>query len=208
MIEGIQGKGVNKANVVCDECSMLQSFVCGYHKVNPHQSEPDIGQLNSKAAASGWSVVRKKHYCPGCAEARKVTNVVKIDPKKDTPKRPSLEQKRQINAMVGECYDTKEGRYMRGDTDQTIADVLGVMPGWVAEIREDFYGPDGGNVEMDALAEELDEFMRAVNKRLHEAKAEADAMAEHLEKAKLFAGQLAKIRKAVGGHTLRKAGVS
>ncbi len=53
--------------------------------------------------------------------------------------------------MLVITYDGDAKRYKGTDTDKTIADALGngVMPGWVAEIREQNFGPAGGNEEIE-----------------------------------------------------------
>ncbi|MBL3587737.1 hypothetical protein JMM61_20710, partial [Rhodovulum sulfidophilum] len=45
-------------------------------------------------------------------------------------RQPSREQRREIVDMLREVYDPEAERYRRNDTDATVADVLGVMPGW------------------------------------------------------------------------------
>ena len=73
-----------------------------------------------------------------------------------TPLRePTREQKRQIMSLLEVSYDTEASRYKGSDTDKTVAEAIGdgCMPGWVAELREEFFGPDGGNAAVeDALA--------------------------------------------------------
>ncbi|WP_147405737.1 hypothetical protein [Cereibacter sphaeroides] len=77
-------------------------------------------------------------------------------------RQPTREQKREIVAMLDMAYDTAAGRYRGADTDKTIAETIGpnIMPGWVAEIREDLYGPAGENDEMQAIREELGKLQR------------------------------------------------
>lgn len=72
-------------------------------------------------------------------------------------RQPTREQKREIIAMLDMAYDTASGRYRGAETDKTIAGAIGagIMPGWVAEIREDLYGPAGENDEMQAVREAL-----------------------------------------------------
>ena len=63
--------------------------------------------------------------------------------------------------------------YKGADTDKAIADTIGsgCMPGWVAEVREEFFGPDGANDELEkAIQTVVDALTKA-------SKAEADASA-------------------------------
>ena len=72
-------------------------------------------------------------------------------------RQPTREQKRQIIDMLTSTYDVKAERYTGAETDITIADAVGggCMFGWVAAIREDMFGPDGGNEEREALMAEI-----------------------------------------------------
>ena len=73
------------------------------------------------------------------------------------PREPTREQRRQILSLLEVSYDVEAGRYKGADTDKTLAETIGggVMPGWVAHLREEFYGPAGGSEELDRLAEEV-----------------------------------------------------
>ena len=83
---------------------------------------------------------------------------------------PTIEQRRQIVEMLVITYDGDAKRYKGTDTDKTIADALGngVMPGWVAEIREQNFGPAGGNEEIDAIRAALDEMQKRHAKEIVE----------------------------------------
>lgn len=117
------------------------------------------------------------------------------------------EQKRQIMSLLDIGYDTEAGRYKGADTDATVAAAIGggVMPGWVTELREEFFGPDGGNGEMDALAAEMRAWLRDRRKERDEAQGHLDAAAKsvaaldgRLSEAEGMLGRLDAIRKAVG----------
>ena len=86
-------------------------------------------------------------------------------------RRPSREQKRQIMGLLESVYDVAGQRYRGADTDKTVAEVVGdgVLPGWVAELRDEFFGPAGENEEMaglqavvEALRGRCDELERAI----------------------------------------------
>ena len=80
-------------------------------------------------------------------------------PKIDDPavRQPTREQRRQIVDLLGTCYDTKAERYIGTDTDKTVADCIGggVLFGWVAQVREEFFGPDGGNDELESILADI-----------------------------------------------------
>ena len=72
------------------------------------------------------------------------------------PRQPNRDQKRLIILALEDAYDAAAKRY-RGDmTDRRLADQLGegIMPGWVSDLREDFFGPVG-NEEIEALRVDL-----------------------------------------------------
>lgn len=120
---------------------------------------------------------------------------------------PTREQKRQIVALLDVVYDTKNERYKDDETDKTVAEAIGggVMPGWVSEIREQMYGPDGRNSEMENLIADMeatrDEMKRLMqNTRIHTESAEK-GMREMEERLKVIGPMKARLEaiiKAVG----------
>ena len=107
-------------------------------------------------------------------------------------RQPTREQKRQIIEMLTACYDTKAERYTGTETDVTIADAIGggCMFGWVATIREDMFGPDGGNEEHVTLmadiaqwrvnAEKLATDMHAALRDFNDARAKVKGLEDRL----------------------------
>lgn len=77
---------------------------------------------------------------------------------------PTREQRRLIMEALSVAYDVKENRYFSNDTDVTVAKMLGggIRAGWVAEVRDEFFGSDGGNSEMAELRAEIDKMKRAI----------------------------------------------
>lgn len=51
------------------------------------------------------------------------------------------------------CHDRKAKHYSGTNTDKTVAESIGsgIMPGWVAAIREARFGQSGDNAEIDAI---------------------------------------------------------
>lgn len=81
-------------------------------------------------------------------------------------------QKRQIIGILEDVYDDNLKRYRGKETDKSVAETIGinVMPGWVAEIREDMFGPDASNDEMETLLAEMREWRAARQKEAHNAR--------------------------------------
>ncbi|WP_172332741.1 hypothetical protein, partial [Mangrovicoccus sp. HB161399] len=190
MIRKINGKGVNRANVACDTCGRIETVTCDYFRKAGNEWTPNEGQVLKKMAAQKWAIVKGKHLCPTCdakrrakpqEEASDMTNKGRAV---TDLRQPSREQKRQIADMLRDVYDLDRGRYVSGETDATVAEVLGggVMPVWVAEIREEFFGPDGGNDDMAETAAEIAAKLGQIEMTLAEADAAQKAV-EHVKAA-------------------------
>ena len=105
-------------------------------------------------------------------------------------RQPTRDQRRQIMEMLTVTYDTKASRYSGSDTDKTIAEAIGggIMPGWVSEIRDEFFGPSGENDEMGEVLAAITTWQ-----------AEADKLASRLSRVFADARDLqAKMDAAVG----------
>lgn len=90
-------------------------------------------------------------------------------------RQPTRDQKREIMAMLQDVYDPKAQRYRGAETDKTIAETLGdgILFGWVAQIREEFFGPDG-NEAADLLIADVQAWMQkadALSAKLHDSHA-------------------------------------
>lgn len=105
--------------------------------------------------------------------------------------KPSRSQKREIIQLLEAVYDTALERYRGRENDASVASALDhVRPEWVAEIREDLFGPDNGNEEMqivlDAIEslradfqnqmDDLTEKAHAAEKLMLDAKSQFDAI--------------------------------
>lgn len=160
------------AEATCDECGKAET-VSASHKTSRAFSRggaPVIELLNAEQAMQkfrrqGWALVKNRLYCPNCESARKLREHKQQEPimavKSETVvtplRQPTLEQRRQIVEMLVLAYDGQAQRYKGHDTDKTLAEAIGggVMPGWVAEIREQNFGPAGGNEEIEAIRAEI-----------------------------------------------------
>lgn len=179
---------------------------CDYERVSTGNFNPKIGQVNKKLTGMGWSIVKKKLYCPACTEDRKGKTMT--TPADTPPREPSRVQKREIMEYLDSCYDTENERYIAGDTDDTVADALNVMPGWVAQLREEFFGPDGGNEDMSATLERLEALEEQFTTDRAHAQALVDRMTQGIEEVRELRENLTKIKKAVGPRKLSVASVS
>ena len=193
---GIEGmikstpKGASRrpyAEVKCDHCGLTENFRADYERVSPDKFEVKEGQVLMKATQKGWSNIKGSLRCPECEAKRRdtakpqkeitVKNVVNL-PYTEEPRQPSRDQKREIIALLNDVYDTSAGRYTGGETDKTVAETIGggVMLGWVSQIREDLFGPDGGN-------DDLDELRNEVSAAISECSSVAKLCNEHIQSA-------------------------
>lgn len=202
MIEPINGHGVNRANVFCDICQRHETVTCDYER--QHQGEagtPNYGQITRKMAGKGWATVKKVMRCPACEAKRKASNAkttwlkeaekihtteAKMAEKSATVtdlRSPTPAQRREIHQHLLSFYDVNAGRYQDKATDKTIAGMIGggCMPGWVAEIREADYGPDGGNAEIDAILAEIEAMRKDMGGKI-------DALQKRIDAVKLAVG--------------------
>lgn len=209
MIEAVdRGPTSNKARVICDVCAADQVFTSDYQRTAGNRWHVNEGQVIRKAQGKGWEYVKSQMLCPKCSEERRMKPEPKEQPAPVTPIREATrEQKREIVEMLKVAYDLDAGRYVGGNTDHTIAAELGggIMPGWVAEIREGMFGPDGGNDDIETVIADLAKWqaeMEAASKAMHDllAKATADLRAfnEGRGKAAEFHTRIEAIKKAVG----------
>ena len=71
-----------------------------------------------------------------------------------SPRQPSREEKRLIIMAIEDHYLGPDKGYSDGATDETVAKSLNVPVKWVAELREEFFGPIV-NPEYAKIAAEL-----------------------------------------------------
>jgi len=206
MIEPVNGKGVQRANVICDDCGKTEPVTCDYTRQANGDWSPNVGQVKKKITAHGWSDIKGKLRCPTCEAKRKVVPMKAVEKKAEAPREPTRAEKREIMDMLEAVYDVDAERYTGGDTDDTVASTLKVMPGWVANIREEFFGPDGGNDDIEALIVKLGEMERDVKAVAQSASSLADKAEKKLAEVSTLRVDLDRIKKAVGPRIMKKAG--
>ena len=211
MIDGIQGKGASRANAICDDCGRSETVPCGYIRgSSPAKTAPDTGAVTRKLCASGWSYVKGKLRCPKCEATRKAENMQVAQSKVTpitAPKEPSKKQRLEIIGLLMESYDLDAERYKDGDTDDVLADVLGVPPGWVEQIRSAEFGPDGGNDDIESLRAEVAEWRETVADRIKDNTAETEKLIAALNQVKAFGERLDRIKAAIGPRNVKRSGL-
>ena len=200
MIEAVRSdKGQSRAKVICDECSRDDVVPCN-HERGRGSTAPAVneGQVLRKIEQRGWALVKGTLRCPACEARRKaaaprpqpetipdpaametaVSTAAEIQP--PALRRPTPAQKRQIIGLLEDAYDDDAKRYRNPtDTDRTLAEVIGggCLWGWVAEIREELFGPDTRNAEINAIRSEMKRIEGLIGNLTGETRKLDDAMA-------------------------------
>jgi hypothetical protein len=159
--------------VVCSECGAAA------HISAPASPLPEE-VTRRKFIQRGWAFKGSKPLCPthnphnqrraaAPAEQHREEEVKEAAMSKDTPKVAPIKSladiaeataavmqpaaKRQIFRAIDDHWDEDRGRYAGKMTDKLIALDLNVPQAWVAAIREESFGSDAGNDELEELRE-------------------------------------------------------
>jgi hypothetical protein len=133
----------------------------------------------------GWELGRS-HHMDVCPEHKKPVRKYEPKPKAEpapiikvetmaaeTPRTISREDRKRIHEMIGQHY--LDVGYEPPWTDKLIAENLKVPQAWVAEIRDEFFGDEGSNNELETFRSEaaawLDEW-----RKLQDALKQMDAL--------------------------------
>ena len=212
MIEAVKGFGNTcLAKCRCDECAAEASFkalhddASGRFKTAASRAlklaQP--GMVNKRLGDMGWIVTNGRLRCRKCEAKRKASKQKEAPmPEQNiTPLRqPTREQKRQITELLNTAYDLKAERYIGTETDMTVAEAVGggCMFGWVAEIREAMFGPDGGNEAIDRLVAEIQQWRETAEKLATDMHATLRDFNDARAKVADMQTKLTAIAKAVG----------
>ena len=131
--------------------------------------------------------------------------------RKTTPKatkandlvKPTREQKLSIIGLLQEVYDSEKQRYNDNETDQSVAECLDITRwGWVSQIREEFFGPDGN--QDDQISEKLIVFHKELQSLMSKTDKEVESAIEAIKTMVLCQTQAKKLMDQVSA--LVKAG--
>lgn len=201
-------RGNASARCICDECQEQTVVKCNFVTRESDRRPVTVNkaQVLVRLQDAGWTYVKSVLRCPKCEENRKEKTVAKeptvvnIAPPTVQPiRQPTREQKRLIVAALDDAYDMTAQRYKGRETDKGIAEMLGdgTMPGWVAAVREDMFGPDG-NEEMSDLSGEIADWMNKVDQELETIRAAMASIEQSRAEVKRYQDRLFKIVAAIG----------
>jgi hypothetical protein len=212
MIAPIAGKA-SKCRASCDTCDATKLMPVAYgSRAQGKQQQMNEGQATNRLIQQGWSLIKGTLRCPDCTAKHKSANedrpvnkpnsifagVTPITP--PSLRQPTREQRRAIVSLLEVSYDTDKGCYKGGETDKTVADTIGdgCMPGWVAAIREEFYGDAGANEGVEELAAEMANFAEATKRTIDQLrKQRQEATAAATKKDALFEKELVALHNRV-----------
>lgn len=212
MIEPIIGlRGQEQALCTCDECAAQVVYAAPHDKGLILRGRGKRGQPTKPVTLARpsavidnlrrelWQADKGKLRCPKCVrKAITPEEETKLETANDL-RQPTPDQIREIFAMLMTVYDIEKKRYRGNETDKTVAETLegGILPGWVARVRDDFkFGPAGGNEEMDQLLDDLNVWQASVDTKVSQMRADILASVEQ-ERAK-FEKRMEVLKKAVG----------
>ncbi len=197
------GRGVPRQECTCDSCGRVEVVAANHGK----DGADGAGRAATKIQKMGWSYIGKRLRCPTCEAARKVKDVKVKDDKtvKTEPPVPTRAQKRSIMDLLEDVYDVESECYCQGDTDETVAGVLGLPPAWIEQLREEFFGPTGANEDMQKLSVDVLKLLRASETQRRDAVAHLVKLDVTIADAKSLLDRLKAVEKAVGPRLLGKA---
>jgi len=148
--------------ITCSECPATLDI-----SANTYSGSRASEDLNKIFQRRGWQVGRSANHdlCPGCQfrkrqERRAPKQTAEVIPMSkqeaapaaaDQPRVPTFNDRRIIFAKLEEVYVDEKVGYGSGWSDQRVAKELGCPWAWVAELREQNFGPVRSNEEMRVL---------------------------------------------------------
>ena len=185
--------------LVCRECGTIDDI-----SANTHPGTRAAEDLLNIWRRRGWEIGSKPHkdVCPGCASAtRKARRERKQDDPHHTaeiipmptptcdpvPAGPPIEaepptemtrdDRRVIFARLQDVYLDEASGYQSNWTDKRVAEDLGVPRAWVAQIRDENFGPEHSNEEIKATLAEMVRWQADIERAVEEGKAVAEEVA-------------------------------
>ncbi|MGY3278179.1 hypothetical protein [Bradyrhizobium sp. S3.7.6] len=204
----------------CQAAAPLPVNTQGNNKGNDDEIEWRF--IARKLEAKGWQVGKRHqdHRCPRCQSVAKLTvaemkprpgnmqlvkealmNNTTVTPPKPTPAVPrtmTRDDKNIIYEKLKEVYVSDKVGYGDGWSDQRVATDLGVPRGWVATIRDEFFGEEITSEvtrKMIAEARELITKVRQLYGEVGVKYVELGALADRASKIEKHLAEIAKVMK-------------
>lgn len=180
-ITAIKGaRGQEQAFCTCEDCGG-EVTVSARHGDNRGWKTAGRANLTLHSEAAvieslrklGWSHVKNRLRCDKCTEKREDKPVTQTKTreaaKPAAPREMTQEMRLDVMEALFAAYDRKAKRYIGAETDKSVAEAVGggCMPGWVAQVRSENFGP-AGNEEAEAIRSEIERIGNEAAKRLDE----------------------------------------
>lgn len=205
MIEHVKIRaGQHRARFTCDDKECEASTEVPVPLIQGNKSGRAIyeeGRARKKIVGLGWTVKGKKHFCPECSKrSEDVTSKPNMkDPEVVERRLPTMEIKREIMGYLTIAYDVGAQRYTGDETDTKVAQAIGngCMAGWVAEIRDEFFGP-AGSEELDEIERKIDAKLAEVDRAVGDVNKALGAMRQVKDDLVSLRGRVEAMKKAIG----------
>jgi hypothetical protein len=185
--------------------------------LNSFKGSPDDAVLERRVRQKfeklGWRVAGSRNdcLCLGCVNAAAAAaerkkelpkmsadnKVVPLPAKAPEPRPMQREEGRIIYEKIKDVYVNEKVGYSDGWTDARIAKDLGAPRAWVAEVREQWFGPEGSNQEIRALIEKAESFLNEVREHAKSFSVVVEKWNGMTDRCRRLERDLDEIKKAV-----------
>lgn len=145
----------------------------------------------------GWRTTNPTPANQDQAEPAKMENEVgTVQPITNEPRKPTRDENRRIMDTLEECYDAEKQRYKASFSDNALAARLDVPRAWVSVVREQFYGPETNEAEIEDRRRKL-ALLDAGVEQATQALAKGTALLDVMAELETLVADLKRIRKDV-----------
>lgn len=147
-------------------CSAMR-IECGKCDAKAYMAQTGVKRKPNEAAEQyfrnhGWRVGNgpRADLCPSCQPKRPELKVVNMEQpaKAEAPREMTRDDRRIVFAKIDEVYE--KDRYSHPWTDGAVARDLGVPQAWVALVRDEMFGPEGGNPVIDGFLRQAEPILK------------------------------------------------
>lgn len=158
------------AIVTCRECGGTESL-----KLSQGHSLLPPAAIQKRLTQKGWTIGSNEHWdiCPICTEYKKITKphltIVEkeeppmklveptVAPSAEPPRTMQRDDRRIIFQKLNEVYLDEKRGYDNEWSDLRVSKDLGVPRAWVAQVRDENFGPVAANPDIDEFKRGLEE---------------------------------------------------
>lgn len=165
------------AIIRCRECEASESM-----QISQRSALLPASAIAKRFRQRGWLIGSNEHWdtCPECVAKRKAKPVLELIKKEESemttvtpiktpapseapPRAMQREDKRIIFQKLNEVYLDEKRGYDNGWSDLRVSQDLGVPRVWVAQVRDENFGPAGTNPDIEEFKKGLGELQELKN---------------------------------------------